>query len=296
MFKITNKKEGFFGSLFETIGGPLVGGALSLIGGERQNEANINAAETTSAFNAAEAQKNRDFQKRMSNTAHQREIKDLRKAGLNPILSVTGGPGASSPGGATASGVKPDIKDTLTPAVGAGIAAASAKSNIKLQKSEISVKERQKFLIDAQASASTAEAQLKNAQRLEIEGTTPKAEQEIRNLVQTHKNLSQDEQLKIQQRLINTVDIEIKKVKDKHDREVLAQLKTKMSEAKAKETFWTTVGPLFIYADKIVKSTAAVAAMAAILKAMQYKKNPAKEFKKDFDKHFQRRPFDFYKK
>ncbi len=56
-------------------------------------------------FNAQEASKSRSWQEYMSNTAHQREIRDLKAAGLNPVLSAMGGNGAAVTSGATASGV-----------------------------------------------------------------------------------------------------------------------------------------------------------------------------------------------
>lgn len=65
---------------------------------ERQNQVAMQ-------FNSAEAAKNRDWQQMMSDTAHQREVRDLQAAGLNPILSASGGNGAAVTSGATASGV-----------------------------------------------------------------------------------------------------------------------------------------------------------------------------------------------
>lgn len=56
-------------------------------------------------FNQNEAAKNRNWQEMLSNTAHQREVRDLMAAGLNPVLSAMNGNGASVGSGATAQGV-----------------------------------------------------------------------------------------------------------------------------------------------------------------------------------------------
>ncbi len=64
-------------------------------------------AEKVRKYNSAEAEKNRSWQQFMSSSAHQREIEDLKKAGLNPVLSAMGGNGASTTSGATASSQAP---------------------------------------------------------------------------------------------------------------------------------------------------------------------------------------------
>lgn len=54
-------------------------------------------------FSAREAQKNRDFQERLSNSQYQRAVADMKKAGINPVLAFQQLGSASVPQGSQAS-------------------------------------------------------------------------------------------------------------------------------------------------------------------------------------------------
>lgn len=107
----------------------------------------------TNWWNRAEAKKNREFQERMSSTAHQREVSDLLKAGINPM--ARGISGASTPSGGAA--VMED------PVKGAGGAISSALQGKMFQ--------AQLELVQAQARAANASAVQSNTQAGDIWNT-----------------------------------------------------------------------------------------------------------------------------
>lgn len=66
------------------------------------NQFSLDMWERMAEFNHKEAELNRQWQERMSNTSYQRAVKDLQAAGLNPALAINGLSGATTPSGGQA--------------------------------------------------------------------------------------------------------------------------------------------------------------------------------------------------
>lgn len=130
----------------------IVGGVSSVLGGVLQNRRASSQANRSMEFEAAQAQRQMDFEERMSGSAHQREVKDLTLAGLNPMLSAMGGNGASTPSGARGSGSQAPVQN-----VGAGVSSALQASNIVAQNQLLKAQANQ---ANANAGLATASAQI----------------------------------------------------------------------------------------------------------------------------------------
>lgn len=175
--------------MFPLISGLISGGA-SLLGGifssntsAKNTEAQIQAQQQmqgeTEAFNANQAQLNRDFQEQQSSTAYQRSTADMKAAGLNPMMMFGSGGPASVPSGSTASVGTPTVPMPQNTSPLAGLGAAVSKG----LDSAITAKTLDKMTdeianLQATRGLTTAETDVERERRLTQEAQTHKTSYE----------------------------------------------------------------------------------------------------------------------
>lgn len=159
---------------------------------------------TAQAFNAGQAQMQRDWQQMMSGTSYQRAMLDMKAAGLNPMLaygqggapmgsgaaaSISPSPGASSsPGPGAGPGVAPGhgalggtpsyqsarVSNALGPAVGTAMQGARFLQELEQMRANVSLTEAQRLKTLAEAQAVPVHSGLAAAQTV-TEGRRPAA-------------------------------------------------------------------------------------------------------------------------
>ncbi|WNK14498.1 MAG: DNA pilot protein [Microvirus sp.] len=212
-----------FDSVLSSIGGDLVSGAFSLFGGSSANRAS-----------KKEAQRNRDFQERMANTAYQRATADMKLAGINPMLAYMKG-GADTPSGNMAP-IR-DISEGAASSAGNMTSKVLAARNITASTAKT---EAEKINIEAQTANTEANTAATIAQMPQHPLKTNLLGAEINNAKQQLQNLLATQDLTIQQTAKTMREFQNLATKNKLD---IASIKNVLANTKLTYAQITKIAP-----------------------------------------------------
>lgn len=204
------------------IGGALIGGGAQLLGGalgllgssnanetntrnvdatnaanvlmnQRTNDANVWMAQKANETNVQLAGENRSWQEKMANTAYQRQVADMRAAGLNPILAAMRGGGADTPAGSVATVtparvspvmVSPPVVTNELDYLGRGVSSAGRMAG-------------EAVALETGRAGQESQSKVNDAARWESAARVEKLAHEIQSLVLSFENTRADTQLKL---------------------------------------------------------------------------------------------------